>query len=245
MGPKMTRRPISRAFVGTLLALAVTPALFAATSKYRPQLAGLAAPPSLSLVRSAEPAPASDLAAERAKNRVVIEPLPPPRIVVTLENINTDERATFALGYQGEISAEQTAAVRHFFRCRRTGREMRIAPGVLTILVDVARRWPGRVIEVVSGFRAPPFGAPHSKHFRGHAIDLRVRGVRSAAVRDFVWREHRQVGVGHYTRENFVHVDFRPGEQDMAWSATEEDHPPQYNPRWSVKARKLRRLAGI
>ena len=34
-----------------------------------------------------------------------------------------------------------------------------------------------------------------------------MRGVRSAQVRDFIWRDHHGVGVGYYTGENFVHID--------------------------------------
>jgi uncharacterized protein YcbK (DUF882 family) len=246
----MARRPTSRTFVVTALALAVTPALFAASSKRSALLAG--GTPSLSFIRTMEPAPAltplappSDLAAERARNLVVIQPLAAPTVTVTVENINTDEKATFSLGYGGEVSPDQAAAVAHFFRCRRTGREKRIAQGTLALLADVGRRFPGKTIEVVSGFRAPPYGVKHSKHFRGQAIDLRVRGVRSATVRDYVWREHHNVGVGYYLHENFVHMDFRPGEPDMAWTSTEEDGPLHYNPRWSVKARRAKRqLAG-
>ena len=87
----------------------------------------------------------------------------------------------------------------HFFRCRRTGKHRPLDAGMLALLADIAQRWPGRIIEVISGYRAPPFGAPHSRHFLGHAIDLRVRGVRTAKVRDYVWREHQGVGVGHYS----------------------------------------------
>src|SRR5439155_23918185 len=81
------------------------------------------------------------------------------------------------------------------------------------------------------------FGAPHSKHFAGHAIDLRVRGVRSAQVRDFIWRDHHAVGVGYYTGENFVHIDSRPGEPDMAWTGEQEDGSNAYSPHWAWRAR--------
>ena len=103
--------------------------------------------------------------------------------------------------------------------------------------MSVAQRWPGRVIDIVSGFRAPPFGAPHSKHFAGHAIDLRVAGVRTATVRDFVWRQNHEVGVGHYTDEDFVHIDWRPGEADRAWSSRNESDELNYNPGWAWNVR--------
>jgi uncharacterized protein YcbK (DUF882 family) len=201
---------------------------------------------SLSMVRSGEP-PAPVLGAEKEatvlppapRPHVVIEPLAPPPVTVHLENVNTEETATFQIGRAGEVGPEQAADLRHFFRCRRTGREKAIAPATLAMLAEVARHWPGpgHVIEIVSAFRAPPFGAPHSKHFAGHAIDLRVRGVRSAAVRDFIWRDHHAVGVGYYTGENFVHLDSRPGEADMAWTGQGEDGIPSYSPRWAWRAR--------
>jgi uncharacterized protein YcbK (DUF882 family) len=113
-----------------------------------------------------------------------------------------------------------------------------IDPGVLVLLADVAEHWPGRVIEIISGFRAPPFGVPHSRHFIGHAIDLRVRGVPTPEVRDYVWREHKAVGVGYYARENFVHVDSRTLDREIAWSGREESSILDYNPSWSKRARQ-------
>jgi uncharacterized protein YcbK (DUF882 family) len=169
-----------------------------------------------------------------------IQALPSREIPVRLENVNTNETATFQIGEGGRTRADQAKAIEQFFRCRRTGRHKPLADSVLALLVDVARRWPGRVIEVVSGYRAPPYGARHSRHFAGHAIDLRVRGVRTSRVRDFVWREHHEVGVGHYASQDFLHVDSRPGQPDTAWSAPREDSRPNYDPRWAKRARRSR-----
>jgi uncharacterized protein YcbK (DUF882 family) len=192
------------------------------------------------VAQAATPAPAVDPEVA-ARRRIVIEPLPVPMVKVKLANVNTQETATFHIGSEGEVSAEEAAAIERFFRCRRSGRHMTMSPGVLAMLSDVAKRWPNRTIEVISGFRAPPFGAPHSKHFRGHAIDLRVKGVRTAALRDFVWRGHHQVGVGHYPGTNFVHMDWRPGEPDTAWTAANEEGTPVYHPRWARRARQVRK----
>jgi len=169
---------------------------------------------------------------------VAIQALPSREIAVRVENVNTDEQTTFFIGPDGRTRADQAAAIESFFRCRRTGRHKPLADGVLAMLVDIARRWPGKVIEVVSGYRSPPFGALHSRHFVGHAIDLRVRGVRTSKVRDFIWRGHHEVGVGHYAVQNFVHIDSRPGQLDTAWSAPYEHSRPQYDPRWAKRARR-------
>ena len=167
----------------------------------------------------------------------IVEPLSPAAMTITLRNVNSEEVETFAIPPDGHADAATAMALKHFLRCRRTHREKRIAPGTLSLLVSVAQHWPGRVIEIVSGYRAPPFGKPHSKHFAGFAIDLRVEGVKTARVRDTVWREHHGVGVGHYTDEDFVHMDWRPGEGDMAWSSRKESDELNYNPRWAWNAR--------
>jgi uncharacterized protein YcbK (DUF882 family) len=205
-----------------------------------PSLSDLPASDLPATLASDSPAQASDspvVAPEAQRRRLVIEALPAPGVAVSLENVNTEETVTLTIGQTGQVRPEQVALVKHFFRCRRTEREKPIAPATLAMLTEVAQRWPGHVIEIVSGFRAPPYGAPHSKHFAGHAIDLRVRGVRSSAVRDFIWRNHHGVGVGYYTEENFVHMDSRPGERDMAWTGEGEDGIPAYGPRWAYKAR--------
>jgi uncharacterized protein YcbK (DUF882 family) len=169
---------------------------------------------------------------------VTIEPLLSPQRLVHVESVNTRERASFNVGPRGFVPADQVAAVNAFFRCRRTGNEHAISPDVLVLLADISDHWPGRTIEIISGFRAAPYGAPHSRHFSGNAIDLRVRGVRTTAVRDFVWREHEGIGVGHYAEGNFVHVDARSDDQEIAWSSPNEDTLPEYNPAWAKRARR-------
>ena len=164
--------------------------------------------------------------------------LPPRDRLVGLENVNTGEKAEFNIGPGGYVRSDQMAALQHFFRCRRTDRQELIDPGVLVLLADVAEHWPGRVIEIISGFRAPPFGVPHSRHFIGHAIDLRVRGVPTTEVRDYVWREHKAVGVGYYSHGNFVHVDSRTLDREIAWSGREESSILDYNPSWASRARQ-------
>jgi hypothetical protein len=46
------------------------------------------------------------------------------------------------------------------------------------------------------------------------------------------------VGVGHYSDEDFVHVDARSEDEEIAWSAREEAATPEYNPRWAKRARR-------
>jgi uncharacterized protein YcbK (DUF882 family) len=161
-----------------------------------------------------------------------------PSIKVNMERVDSQQALSIDLPLDGVLSPEDAAVVAHFFRCRRTGKQRPMDAGVLALLADVAAHWADKRIEIISGFRAPPYGAPHSKHFKGLAIDLRIPGVRTTTLRDYVWRKDRGVGVGYYKKENFVHIDSRPDAQDRAWSGSEEGGPEELNPRWARKARR-------
>ncbi len=156
-----------------------------------------------------------------------------PRLPVHVYNSNTREYATFLIDSTGHYPAEQKRSVKHLFRCRRTGRRHKMHPGVLRILADLSARYPGHTIEIVSGYRAPPYGVPRSKHFHGRAIDLRVRGVEITEVRDYLWRTHENVGVGYYRRQKFVHVDYRPNYKKTAWTQRRRNGKYYHRPKWS------------
>lgn len=188
------------------------------------------APSNVANVPSGEPG-------TQPRSRVVVTQLPDVPVTINLRSVNGSEVGSFAIASDGSVDVDTATALKHFLRCRRTGREHVLSSGVLAILVSVAQQWPGRVLDIVSGFRSPPFGVAHSKHFIGHAIDLRVEGIKTAKLRDFVWQKHHEVGVGFYLNEDFVHMDWRPGEPDMAWSAGREGDEPNYNPRWAWSAR--------
>jgi uncharacterized protein YcbK (DUF882 family) len=176
---------------------------------------------------------------EPAETATAPIPTDPGLVKVSLVRVDNQESITLQLPADGRLGPDEARDLEHFLRCRRTGKHRTIDAGVLALLADVAAHWPDRSIQIVSGFRSPPYGVPHSKHFKGHAIDLRIPGVRTTVLRDYVWGNHHGVGVGYYKRENFVHMDSRPETVDMAWTGSEEGGPELLNPRWARKARKV------
>lgn len=172
--------------------------------------------------------------------RSVYESVVVPKVSVTLYNVNSKETATFRFTYDGVVDDSQAKHLRSFFRCRRTRRGRTIHQGVLKLLVDVSRRYPGRTIEVVSGYRARPYGVRKSRHFKGAAIDLRVQGVKTHEVRDYVWGNHTDgIGVGWYRGHNFIHIDARPGHNDAAWTSLRRNGRYYRRPKWSRKPRPV------
>lgn len=105
-----------------------------------------------------------------------------------------------------------------FLRDHRTGDVHHFDPRLFDLLHDLATSLgrPDSEIDVVCGYRTPwsnnflrsrsPAVARHSLHMQAMAIDIRVPGVNTAALRDAALGLHRG-GVGYYAREQFVHVD--------------------------------------
>lgn len=82
--------------------------------------------------------------------------------------------------------------------------------------LDKAVGHPGGQIDVVCGYRSPQTNAllhrttggvaSHSMHILGDAIDIRIPGVSTLALRNAALRLHYG-GVGYYPEHQFVHVD--------------------------------------
>ena len=175
--------------------------------------------------------------------RLNLSPLPAPmlmeqaqEILVHLLLVNTGEELAVRLPFDGQLDREEAKRLSDFFRCQRSGKRKIMSAGVLAMLADLSERYPDRTIEIISGYRSKPYGAPKSKHFKGHAIDLRVRGEKLTEVRDYLWTTHGHVGLGFYPEQEFIHMDDRPGER-IAWTAPREGAKNKYNPRWAMRGK--------
>jgi uncharacterized protein YcbK (DUF882 family) len=129
---------------------------------------------------------------------------------------NRHEEATFDLfDANGDAQPDVLKQFSHFVRCWRTGREKPMHPRTVEIVSAIAQHFGVSRVDIVSGFRARPYGAPHSKHFLGRAMDIHVPGARAKDVAKWVWSNFRHVGVGYYPNQQFVHVDTR--DIDVRW----------------------------
>jgi uncharacterized protein YcbK (DUF882 family) len=156
--------------------------------------------------------------------------------------VRGQDRLVVDLPFDGNVSDSDADAIAQIMSDPRSGRTRRIAQGTLALLADVAARFPNHEIEVVSAVRAEPdrsrAGIKHSKHWSGHAIDLIVRGAKQTEVRDAMWANHRDIGVGWYPQSGFIHIDYRPDVHDTAWTQPRKNADNVYHPRWSRKADK-------
>ena len=83
-------------------------------------------------------------------------------------------------------------------------------PRLMRLIYQTGKHWPGKKVEVVSGFRNPTVAKnPRSPHMKGLACDFRVEGVKAAELRDYLRKAYDKVGVGYYPNSTFVHLDVR------------------------------------
>ena len=106
----------------------------------------------------------------------------------------------------------------HFLRDHRTGDVHHYDSRLFDVLTDLTATvgCAGAEIQVICGYRTPWSNeflrthtagvALHSLHMEAEAIDIRLPGLKTSALRDAALALHRG-GVGYYAKSDFIHVD--------------------------------------
>jgi uncharacterized protein YcbK (DUF882 family) len=102
--------------------------------------------------------------------------------------------------------------------------------GLVARLAQLVRRFPGRELEVVSGFRPDSDGSQHQK---ARALDVVFRGVDNRELFE-ACKDLEDTGCGYYPNSSFVHVDVRTKGLGTSWiDASGPGQSPRYVARWS------------
>jgi uncharacterized protein YcbK (DUF882 family) len=157
-------------------------------------------------------------------------------VEVNLYDENDHQRGRIAIWRDGAVDEATRTEVKRLFRCRKTHREAMIHRRTLAMLADIADQYAGKTIEYVSAFRVHRGESRTSPHRDARAIDFRIRGVALRSIRDFVWRNYSQVGVGWYPEGQYIHIDSRPTWSDMSWTFVKGRN--RYHPTWADIARR-------
>ncbi len=133
----------------------------------------------------------------------------------TIELFHVNRRETFRLciaDSKGRPVRGLQRRVDQFLRCHYTNTRHRMNPRLTRLVYEAGRHWPGRRVEIVSGYRAPSVAKnPHSPHKLGLACDFRIAGVKNTELRDYLRGAFPHIGVGYYPNSSFVHLDVRQG----------------------------------
>jgi len=134
-----------------------------------------------------------------------------------LFNTHTGETAAVAFRATTGFVAESLVTLARLLRDHRNGEQHPIDPMLYDQLADlaIAAKVEPR-FEVISGYRSPRTNArlaanssgvaKHSLHLEGRAIDVRLKSVSCATLRDLALEAGRG-GVGYYRHSDFVHLD--------------------------------------
>lgn len=117
----------------------------------------------------------------------------------------------------GEYSSAALNELKVFFADWRDAQQKDINPALLDILWQIQQQTNNTgTYEVISAYRSPQTNemlrksssgvARMSQHVIGNAIDVRLRGLDTALLRDAA-RELQLGGVGYYAGSDFVHID--------------------------------------
>ena len=159
-------------------------------------------------------------------------------VAVPIYDVNHREARVFRIARDGTVDEQTRTEIQRMFRCKRTEHQHQIDKGSLAMLADVSANWPGRTIELVSAYRRTD--SRTSRHRQARAIDFRIQGVKMTEVRDYIWAKNTELGLGWYPRQNFVHMDHRPGDPDYAW--TQIGAKERGRPSWSQRVRRNEEL---
>ncbi len=131
--------------------------------------------------------------------------------VINFLNLHTGERLPVVGG-----RLPPRRLTNRFLRCRWTGHQTAMAPQLMRWVLEAARHFGAKEVQVISAFRHPKFNemlrkkgrqvARRSNHRLGRALDFRLVGV--SVDRLVAYLKGRKLGgVGRYPTSGFVHLD--------------------------------------
>ncbi len=130
-----------------------------------------------------------------------------PRSILFLR-VRTGERKRLNLYHaNGKLNRSSVKQLSYLARDKRDGKVKRLNFRLIHMLQQLAEAFPGKPIEIISGYRAQSTG-DESQHAFGRAMDLRVPGVSGKTL----WRFCKSIsrtGCGYYPNSGFVHMDAR------------------------------------
>jgi len=132
---------------------------------------------------------------------------------------HTGKRLNVVYSRNGDYVPSALAEINNFLFDFRTGDKAEMDPELLDLIYDVREALGSdSAYQVVSAYRSPKTNemlrgrsqdtgvAKNSQHLLGKAIDVRLEGVKTTALRDTAIAM-KGGGVGFYEASDFVHMD--------------------------------------
>ena len=149
-----------------------------------------------------------------------VNPKNPEHHILSFYNIHTGETLKTCYRSSGMLIHRAVNRISHIMRDHRTGEVKPVDPKLLDLLHRIVmEEKPRSPLSIISGYRSPSTNealrkatagvAPKSLHMEGRAIDIRIPGYQTTALRQIAVDLHCG-GVGYYPESDFVHLDTGP-----------------------------------
>jgi uncharacterized protein YcbK (DUF882 family) len=131
--------------------------------------------------------------------------------------VRMGDRERIQLYYQnGKINKTSVKKLSYLARDKHGNKVKRLNFRLVKMIQLVSEKFPGKAIEIISGYRAQA-GGNESQHAFGRAMDFRISGVAPKTIWQFCKTLPRS-GCGYYPNSGFVHMDAR--EKKVTWIDT-------------------------
>lgn len=152
---------------------------------------------------------------------------PPAEPGVVTFHRRGEARRVALVDAEHRVTAEGVRMLSELMRAHEDDDALLPHPRLVALLATISDHFGGAEITIVSGRReAGGYTRESSRHTRGQATDIRVRGVPMRTLWDYC-RTLASTGCGYYPRSTFVHVDVRASAaQWVDWSSP--GHRPRY-----------------
>ena len=139
---------------------------------------------------------------------------------LALYNPLTKESFNGVFWRNGEFVNSALKDIYHIMRDIRTDEIKQIDPDLLDLIYKISTKLKlKKPIYVISGYRSQKTNnllhkrnkdvAKNSYHTKGQAVDIRLPGLKTSALRRAAY-ELKMGGIGYYPQRGFVHIDVGP-----------------------------------
>jgi uncharacterized protein YcbK (DUF882 family) len=137
-----------------------------------------------------------------------------PEPILFLRVVSGERERLQLYSKSGKMSLKNVQRLSYLTRDKRGKQKVkRLHFRLVHMLQKVSEKFPGKPIEIISGYR-PQSTGNESQHAFGRALDFRMPGVSPAALFRFC-KQMPRTGCGLYPNSGFVHMDAR--EKNTAW----------------------------
>jgi len=149
-----------------------------------------------------------------------IDEVTTPERSLSLHNPHTKDNFNGIYWRNGKYVSASLKSINHIMRDFHAHDIKQIDTHLLDLLYGISIKLkPGKPFQVISGYRSPETNAKlrkygkgaakNSYHIQGKAVDIRLPGYRTSALRRAAYKM-KSGGVGYYPHQRFVHIDVGP-----------------------------------